>query len=350
LSHLLSVVYAAVFAIVTSAALVAVRGQRHGGAPLARRTWMLAAYAGVAFVIGVVVVTTNLNSSRADILSKQGRFYEGRKLYDPAARMFEEALALRPYTDAYEANLGRVLSLEGARLAPTNGPQADDHMRRAEAALERAYEMRPSHLDHPRNIARLHSLWASLLRNPEAREREYAEADRWYARTLAVAPTHAAVLNEWALMHFELRETDRALEMLGRSIEIDPRYTTSYWIRGNVRASSGDPEGALQDYDAALAIYDRLLPALSGKGAVLLQLGRIDDAIAVNKRALEVKGGDFISRKNLAVLYRDKGDLEESLRYAKSALERSPKAEKEALQQFIADLESKRAAAASAPP
>jgi tetratricopeptide (TPR) repeat protein len=238
--------------------------------------------------------------------------------------------------------------MEGARLAPRNGRLADDYLRRAAVALEHAYELRPRHIDHPRNVARLHRLWATLLQNPEARAVQNAEAERWYERTLAIAPTHAAVLNEWALMKFDLSETNRALEMLARSLEIDPRYVTTYWILGNLRASTGDPEGALREYDRALDLDDRLLPALSGKGAVLLQLGRLDDAIAANRRALEIRPGDFISRKNLAVLYRDKGALESAANEARAALAVAPKNERDALQQFIADVESRRDAAASA--
>jgi tetratricopeptide (TPR) repeat protein len=72
-------------------------------------------------------------------------------------------------------------------------------------------------------------------------------------------------------------------------------------------------------------------------------MGRLDDAIAANTRATEVKKRDFISRKNLAVLYRDKGDLENSLKEAKVALGLAPANEKQALQDFINDLESRRA-------
>jgi tetratricopeptide (TPR) repeat protein/O-antigen ligase len=350
MTHLLSIVYVAVVAVVLCSALNVARARRDSGAPLARSSAMLAAYAVLALGIAVTIATSNLSSSRADILNKQGKFYETKGQNDTAARMYEEALALRPHTDVYAANLGRVLSIEGSRLAPIDAARADAYMHRAEVALERAYEMRPRYIDHPRNIARLHNLWASLLKNEEARAVQFAAAERWYQRTLQVAPTHAAVLNEWALMYFETHDTDRALQMLGRSIEIDPRYTTTYWIRGNVRANVGDLEGALADYNRALEIDDRLLPALSGKGAVLLRMGRLDDAIAANKRATEVRKTDFISRKNLAVLYRDKGDLENSLEQAKIALGFAPANEKQALQEFIADLESRRASPPPAAP
>jgi tetratricopeptide (TPR) repeat protein len=347
MSHLVSVVYVAVFSLVVCAAVVAVRNRRRAGLALARRTWLLPGYAALASVVTVVIVTTNLVVSRADIINKQASYYESRKAGDTAARLYEEALALRPYTDSYAANLGRVLSNEGSRMASKDPARAHGYLIRAQAALEQAYAIRPRSIDHPRNLARLHHLWAGLVQNPEARAEEYEQADRWYEQTLRIAPTHAAVLNEWALMRFERGETERAMEMLSRSLEIDPLYTTTYWIRGNIRATSGDLEGAIADYDSALEIDPKLLPALSGKGAVLVQLGRIDEAIAANRRALKVQGGDFISLKNLAVLYRDEGKLGASIRHAKRALAVAPKEEKEALAQFLADVEARRSTGAN---
>jgi len=107
-----------------------------------------------------------------------------------------------------------------------------------------------------------------------------------------------------------------------------------------LRASDEDLEGALEDYDRAIRIEPWLPAALSGKGAVLMRLGRLDEAIAVNEKVLSYKTRDLISSRNLAILYRQKGDVGMAIHWAKKARGVAPNGEKPALDTFIAELES----------
>jgi tetratricopeptide (TPR) repeat protein len=111
-------------------------------------------------------------------------------------------------------------------------------------------------------------------------------------------------------------------------------------VRANLRAAEGDLVGALGDYDRAIAIKPWLLAALSGKGAVLMQLGRLDEAIAVNEKVLRLKANDTIGLRNLALLYREKGDTANALDFARRARAVAPSSERAGLDTFIAEVES----------
>lgn len=339
-AHVVSLVYAAAVALVVCAALLATAAARPLPAHFVRSPWHVVFYSLLALAAGALIVNDNLAVSRADVIAKQATFYEQRRRFDLAAALVEEAIRLRPSVDRYYSDLGRE-NLEVAKAAWREDPaRAREHLLRAEAALERARETLPPLLDHTRNLARLHRAWVNLSADPGESAAHRARADEFYSKAAVLAPTSAPVLNEQALMHFEKDDHRRARDLLDRSLGIDGRYATTFWLRANLRAAGGDLEGALEDYDRALAIDSNLRAALSGKGGVLAQLGRLDEAIEVNRKVLFYFPKDLISRRNLAVLFREKGDLQNAIEWANRAREVSPENERPALDTFIAELEA----------
>ena len=83
-------------------------------------------------------------------------------------------------------------------------------------------------------------------------EGRYKDADAAFARALAAAPDDPALLLGAGLAARRLGNAARARELLARALQIDPALTPASQVLGTMLYESGDIEGAIRVYDAAL--------------------------------------------------------------------------------------------------
>jgi len=83
-------------------------------------------------------------------------------------------------------------------------------------------------------------------------EGRYKDADAAFARALAAAPEDPALLLGAGLAARRLSNAARARELLTRALQIDPALTPASQLLGSMLYESGDLEGAIRVYDAAL--------------------------------------------------------------------------------------------------
>jgi tetratricopeptide (TPR) repeat protein len=101
-----------------------------------------------------------------------------------------------------------------------------------------------------------------------------------------------------------------------------------------------------KNYDQALPLYEYVVqqaPNVQTSSAlafIYAQQGRLPEAIEQNQLVLQQLPGDYDSLKNLALLYRQTGQLQESLSSAQQAREVAPEADRASWEPFIADLET----------
>ncbi|HVN87510.1 MAG TPA: O-antigen ligase family protein [Candidatus Binatia bacterium] len=336
MSHVISFVYAAVG--VAIALLTAVSVRFRGDSTVTVRTpWRrLLAYAALTCATVPIIVWTNLNLSRADIVSKQVDSYLHSDRPTDARIAAEKALELQPTSERYATSLGSIL-MDLARTAPANSRRG--YLTQAQLALQLADQRSPLNVDNPRNLARLHHLWATLEDDPAERTRHFEEAERYHERTTHLSPQNASLWNEWALLCIQRQQTDRALELLDHSLAIDDLYPTTNWIRAGLYMSRGNYEAALADYNRALQFRPQILALWSGKALALTRLKRFDEAIIASRAALEIDPDDLISHRNLALLYQETGQLEQALEEAQAALDVAAPPDDDPLKAFIDQLE-----------
>jgi tetratricopeptide (TPR) repeat protein len=101
----------------------------------------------------------------------------------------------------------------------------------------------------------------SLLIPPSGAAREafealeagrYKEADAAVGRALAARPDDPALLLGAGIAARRLSQTDRARDLLTRALQIDPALTPASQLLGALLYESGDLEGAIRVFDAAL--------------------------------------------------------------------------------------------------
>nr|WP_290667830.1 tetratricopeptide repeat protein [Ardenticatena sp.] len=285
-----------------------------------------------------IIVTTNLNVSRADVFAKQAQAYERSGQWDAAIVLHRRALDLQPHQDRYFLNLGRVY-LNRAQ-ASQNPEEQQRYVQLAEDVLQEAAETNPLNMDHWRNLASLHRAWARMETNPQIRQQHLAQADEYYQKALELAPNNASLWNDWASLALEQGDLEGAYERIQHSLSLDNAFDQTYILLASYYAQQNEWEQAREAYQKATDLNPRNIEAWSGLGVAERRLGNIQGAIQANLKALEIRPNDYITHRNLAVLYQEIGDIQSALRHAQEALQRAPERDRPALQQLVNQLQS----------
>ncbi len=76
--------------------------------------------------------------------------------------------------------------------------------------------------------------------------------------------------------------------------------------------AEGNQEGALAEYQKALAADPSFTEAMHGMARTLQDLGRLDEAIAIAKHITQLDPDDVLAHTSLSVLYQKKGMIPEA--------------------------------------
>jgi len=129
-------------------------------------------------------------------------------------------------------------------------------------------------------------LLATQIGEPEfqpsaTQEQLFALAERVADQLVADFPDDPAALNVQARRHYLLIESDAAVKLWRKCLDLDPEYADAYFGLGLVATDRGDHEKAIQRYEdvARLDVDDPRVPVLLAKNMLLA--GRAEDATLV---------------------------------------------------------------------
>jgi tetratricopeptide (TPR) repeat protein len=333
--------------IVTACAVIA--GSRRGSGPLCNVTQRTRfprrrtiAVALLLFTIIVpVTVFTNLNALRADELSGLGTALMNANQPQTAEWFYSQAFALQPRQDVYLARQGQ--SLTAASRSGTPGLRAQ-LLERAKNAYLTAHRINPYEPDHLLQLARVEGLWADGEGAADERRHHLENASGYLDAAARLRPRDPVVLNEWGKIRLREEDFPGARVLLERSLSLDDESSATHLLYADSLLGGGFYEQALREYERAeMLSSEESLPAISGRALALARMTRFAEAIEANTRALEVAPDDYTSRKNLALLYEQVGDLSRAASFAAAAAAVAHESEKEAIAGLVDELQRRSA-------
>ena len=304
---------------------------------------------GVVMTIAIFVIisTVNIALVRADIIYKQGQQFDNQRNWVSSIELYRRALNARRTEDHYMLFLGRAL-LEQAKQAPEEGafklpetpelgdvlnltPEAvsqtgrGELLRAAEVVLRSAQRVNPLNTDHTANLARLYRSWADLSPNdPTMRQTMLDQSLQQYELAVTLSPNAAHLWNEKGNAHLARGEDDLAEQTYLHSLDIDPRFDQTYMLLADFYERR-------ELFDKSIAILEQGLEYLPNRpqlysylGVAKARTGDFQGAIDANLVVLETQPGNLGAMRNIAILYRDLGDMDKAIEWAEQAVASTP--------------------------
>jgi tetratricopeptide (TPR) repeat protein len=214
----------------------------------------------------------------------------------------EAVAAFRQSAATREARGG----IEGWGLSRTRDDEIAEIL---SVALEQCY------LRADREGARRRLLGAQKDRPSEEFCREIAlwsdspeEKSRWIELSLRIAPHYAAAYVDRALLRFERRENEGALEDCVQAIRINPRHVVAHCYKGRAHNRLGDVEAAIREENEAILLDPRSSTAYYYRGFFRKAKGEYPGAISDFARAIEIFPNFSFAYVNRAEAYRQSGN------------------------------------------
>lgn len=292
--------------------------------------WGLAASVPVAIAVIVLVITTNLNSIRADTIYKQADPLRSQGQWDVAIAHYKRVLELAPEEDFYYLWLGAAY-LEKASQAPegqsilatagnnlsgilkltfqqTYSLSRQDSLLAARTVLENARALNPLNTDHSANLARLDRRWADLYAaDPVVRKTQLEQSGTQYQIATTLSPNNAILWNEWSTVLMALADSARAAgdtagaeafvkdaqAKLDHSLALDQQFEQTYLIRAQLARSLGQFDEARNNYDLAMKWKPDSADAWGGLTDMLVAQGNYTEVETITLAYLQ-KQPDFL--------------------------------------------------------
>jgi tetratricopeptide (TPR) repeat protein/TolB-like protein len=159
--------------------------------------------------------------------------------------------------------------------------------------------------------------YASVVeKNPEKATRLFQELSEKYPKDKIF---HLSL----AQFHRQKKQYSEALEKLKDALLLDPSYGVTLNLLAYTYAEMGDNEKALEYFRKYAEASPGDADPLDSMAELYFKMGRLDDAIAKYKEALEIKP-DFGSERWIFYIYTMKGDYAEALNWANRFIQVAP--------------------------
>lgn len=163
-----------------------------------------------------------------------------------------------------------------------------------------------------------------LQLTPEERNQKILELKDLITESQLSDAEKAELWHEIGRLYDANQEYVRALACFDQALEIKPDYHKPWYGRGNVLFDLGRLEEAIASYNKALEIKPDYHEAWNNRGVILYNLGRLEEAIASYDKALEIKSDYHKAWNNRGLALHNLGRLEEAIASWDKGLEFKP--------------------------
>jgi Tfp pilus assembly protein PilF len=274
----------------------------------------------------------------------RGRFFWNKRTAEglqKAIENFNRAVELDPNFAQARSGLAEtyvLVNLFGTRHDPTAFPTAKNHALRA--------------LELDGNLAEAHAALAQVKMQYDfdwpGTESEYLKAieldpndatvRQWYGEFLALQlrieesisqmerareldPTSLSTNNAMALPLLRGKQTDKALAIIGKVLEMDPNFPWALHYQCRAFLQKGEIEKAAESCQKALTASNQSIFMKSNLAAVLVRAGREPEARQILENLQDMAQTVYVSPYNFAVIYNSLGDKAAAIEYLNKAVD-----------------------------
>ena len=164
-----------------------------------------------------------------------------------------------------------------------------------------------------------------VLGNLHVKQEDWGGAIAAYREALALDPEYKSAILGLADAYRLAARYDEAAAGYRRLLELDPNDNKAHYHLAEIHAALGEYEDALEVLAGLEATGEERAPARNLKGECLLSLGRLDEAEAELRRALEMDDQLSDAWYNLALVFEERGDGSGAIRAYETRLEMAPR-------------------------
>jgi tetratricopeptide (TPR) repeat protein len=242
-----------------------------------------------------------LNPNSAEAYSNLGIVHFDRQEFDEAAACYEKAIALQPMFPEAHNNLG-------------NAYRALDRRTDAVACYQRAVTQRDGYAEAYNNMA-------AALRDAQ----DFESAEHAYRKAIQQKPSYIDAYNNLAIMLAGLERTEDALRYLAEALKLDEKHVPSLLNVARVQLT----RGAYDIAEQAANIARGLEPAKAEPHVVLAdiqhELDHPEAALVHIERAIELEPEAADVRSFYGVLLKSLGRMDEARAEVRKAIDLNPK-------------------------
>lgn len=262
---------------------------------------------------------------------------------------------------------------------PSSAMSQDDLLTAARIILTEARVINPLNTDHSANLARMWRQAGDIAKDATVKTSDYEKSSQEYKIATTLSPNNAVLWNEWASLYlYSFNDFAKAQEMLDHSLSLDQEFDQTYLLRGELmmqQATGLDQKrqqsaqalaqipvtdtrhieaqtaatAADEAYKAKLRearIEFTLAISVNPSGGqaynvltyVDQQLGDLASAISTTLDYISKSPQDWNGYKNLALLYRDSGQMDLAKPALQKAIDLAPADQKAGLQNLLDQL------------
>ncbi len=146
-------------------------------------------------------------------------------------------------------------------------------------------------------------------------------AERWddsellYRHILEAVPDQPDAMHFLGVLSHQRGRSDAGIELIERSIVLDPQHADRYNNLGNVLVETGRLPEAVEAYQRAIDLQPGHADAHNNLGTVLRAQNRYDDAAAAYQKAIELNPNHIDAYNNFGNLLSSKGMVREAVAY-----------------------------------
>ena len=158
---------------------------------------------------------------------------------------------------------------------------------------------------------------------------KYEKASQAFSEAVAVSPHEVAIFNQWADFEVRSQHSDKALELLLTSLDVDPRWAPTYYQLSNVYRDLGREDEAVSAYQDSIELCPTMWPVCLELVRILLSSAKLADARLYAESYVDALPEDWEGRLVLASVYQGLGMTGEAQEQGAIALSLAPASSQE---------------------